>query len=190
MGNLDPGGIVEGWAPRGSVGPRARRPCTSSWLDAVMATTSWLSTPPPPRPPAAAPAPPPASPAAPAVLPAASAPRTLRVPASGSGFVFLRAELGVLELDGATSPWPRWCPPPPVRRPPPLLGPEPEPMDVRHHAHAHTTRVAALLQVINRDLFFELIDLAHVSSPQSNNFGNKYASRACFSYCYSYVIER
>jgi hypothetical protein len=49
---------------------------------------------------AAAPAPPPASPAAPAVLPAASAPRTLRVPASGSGFVFLRAELGVLELDG------------------------------------------------------------------------------------------
>jgi hypothetical protein len=46
---------------------------------------------------AAAPAPPPASPA---VLPAASAPRTLRVPASGSGFVFLRAELGVLELDG------------------------------------------------------------------------------------------
>jgi hypothetical protein len=49
---------------------------------------------------AAAPAPSPASPAAPAVLPAASAPRTLRVPARGSGFVFLRAELGVLELDG------------------------------------------------------------------------------------------
>ena len=63
-------------------------------------------------------------------------------------------------------------------------------MDVRDHAHAHTTRVAALLRVINRDLFFELIDLAHVSSPRGNNFGNKYASRACFSYCYSYVIER
>ena len=63
-------------------------------------------------------------------------------------------------------------------------------MDVRDHAHAHTTRVAALLQVIHRDLFFELIDLAHVSSPQSNNFGNKYASRACFSYYYPYVIER
>ena len=61
-------------------------------------------------------------------------------------------------------------------------------MDVRDHAHAHTTRVAALLRVINRDLFFELIDLAHVSSPRGNNFGNKYASRACFSYCYSYVI--
>lgn len=61
-------------------------------------------------------------------------------------------------------------------------------MDVRDHAHAHTTRVAALPQMIKCDLFFELIDLAHVSSPQTNNFGNKYASRACFSYCYSYVI--
>jgi hypothetical protein len=58
-------------------------------------------------------------------------------------------------------------------------------------SHPHTTPPgAATLRVMKRDLFFELIDLAHVSSPQSNNFGNKYAPRACFSYYYPYVIER
>ena len=190
VGIVDPGGIVEGWAPRGvPMGPRARRPCTSSWLDAVMATTSWLSTPPPPpRPPPPRPPPLPPRPPRPPSFPPPLPPEPSVFRPAALALSFSARSLAFLSLTAATSPWPRWWPPPPVRRPPPLLGPEPEPMDVRDHAHAHTTRVAALPQMIKCDLFFELIDLAHVSSPQSNNFGNKYASRACFSYCYSYVI--